>query len=90
MKHVNIVVKGRVQGVFFRKSAQEKAYELRISGYVFNEPNGSVYIEAEGMDEDLEEFIQWCHEGPDGAEITDVKVNKGVFKNYEDFEINYG
>ncbi len=89
MKHLNIWVKGKVQGVFFRKSAQEMAYSLQISGFVQNEKDGSVYIEAEGMDEDLDEFIEWCNEGPDKAEVTEVKVSKGAFRNFEDFEINY-
>jgi len=47
-KHVNITVKGRVQGVGFRYSAMEAAEELGIKGFVRNMPDGSVYIEAEG------------------------------------------
>ncbi|MAX79194.1 MAG: acylphosphatase [Crocinitomicaceae bacterium] len=89
MKHINISVKGKVQGVFFRKNTQEKALSLGISGFVQNENDGSVYIEAEGFDEDLEEFVEWCHEGPDKAEVESVKVWKGQFQNYEDFEIAY-
>lgn len=61
MEHLNITIKGVVQGVFFRKSAQEEAYRLRIAGFVQNESDGSVYIEAEGMEEDLDEFIAWCN-----------------------------
>ncbi len=44
---------------------------------------------GEGFDEDLEEFVEWCHEGPDKAEVESVKVWKGQFQNYEDFEIAY-
>jgi acylphosphatase len=47
-KHFNIRISGRVQGVFFRASTKAKAEELGISGFVQNEPDGSVYIEAEG------------------------------------------
>jgi len=89
MKHVNIVVKGLVQGVFFRKSTQEKAYELRISGFVRNEKDGSVYIEAEGMEEDLDTFISWCHEGPENCSVSSVTVTRGSFGDYEDFTIAY-
>ncbi|KAB1063480.1 acylphosphatase [Salibacter halophilus] len=89
MEHVNITVKGKVQGVFFRKSTQEKAYELQISGYVQNERDGSVYIEAEGEKERIDEFIEWCKKGPKNAEVTEIKIRKGNFQNYEDFEIAY-
>jgi acylphosphatase len=89
MEHVNITVKGKVQGVFFRKSTQEKAYELQISGYVQNERDGSVYIEAEGEKERIDEFIEWCKKGPKNAEVTEIKTRKGNFQNYEDFEIAY-
>ena len=89
MEHVNITVKGKVQGVFFRKSTQEKAYELQISGYVQNERDGSVYIEAEGEKERIDEFVEWCRKGPKNAEVTDIKIRKGTFQNYEDFEIAY-
>ena len=89
MKHLNVTVRGIVQGVFFRKSAQEEAYRLRIAGFIQNESDGSVYIEAEGMEEDLVEFITWCNEGPEGASVTEVKVKEGRFQDFEDFEINY-
>lgn len=89
MEHVNITVRGKVQGVFFRKSTQEKAYELQISGYVQNERDGSVYIEAEGEKERIDEFIEWCKKGPKNAEVTEIKTRKGNFQNYEDFEIAY-
>ncbi|MDR9399299.1 acylphosphatase [Salibacter sp.] len=89
MEHVNITVRGKVQGVFFRKSTQEKAYELQISGYVQNERDGSVYIEAEGEKEKIDEFIEWCKKGPKNAEVTEIKTRKGNFQNYEDFEIAY-
>ena len=56
-KSVIIVVRGRVQGVFFRASAAEKAAELRLAGFVRNEPDGSVYMEAEG-DETTEELTE--------------------------------
>jgi acylphosphatase len=89
MEHVNITVRGKVQGVFFRKSTQEKAYELQISGYVQNERDGSVYIEAEGEKEKIDEFIEWCKKGPKNAEVTEIKTRNGNFQNYEDFEIAY-
>lgn len=90
MKHVKITIVGKVQGVFFRKSAQEEAYRLRIAGFVQNESNGNVYIEAEGEEEDLDEFIKWCKKGPKKAEVSEVKIKEGRFQDFEDFEIIYG
>lgn len=65
---------GRVQGVFFRDSAQRKAKEFNLSGWVRNEPDGTVQIVAEGEERDLEKLIGWCRAG--GAEYVRVdKVN---------------
>ena len=89
MKHINISVTGKVQGVFFRKNTVEKALSLNITGIVKNLRDGSVYIEAEGFEEDLEEFIQWCHKGPKQAEVENVKTWKGPMEDYETFEIAY-
>ncbi len=54
---------GRVQGVFFRDSSQRKAKELNLSGWVRNEPDGTVQIVAEGEEKDLKELIEWCRAG---------------------------
>ena len=64
LKHLNIKILGRVQGVFFRHSAKQKAEELNIKGFARNEPDGAVYIEAEGIEENLKQFLDWCHYGP--------------------------
>jgi len=41
------------------------------------------------MEEDLDEFIAWCNEGPEGATVDEVKIKEGHFQDFEDFEINY-
>lgn len=87
MKHVNIVVAGRVQGVFFRASACEVANQLRISGFVRNEPDGTVYIEAEGDEPQLERFIAWCKKGPPRAHVARVETSEAGLKNFTSFEI---
>lgn len=76
MHHYRIVVKGKVQGVFFRYSAKEVAEKLGIKGYVKNLPDGSVLIEAEGGEESLEKLKDWCHTGPRNAKVSDVSVEK--------------
>lgn len=74
MKRLKITVEGHVQGVFFRDSTRNKAVELGICGFVCNQPNGNVYIEAEGEYQLLESFMQWCHKGPKLARVDNVKV----------------
>ncbi len=86
-KHYEIRVHGRVQGVFFRASTQEKAHELGIKGFVRNEPDGSVYIEAEGEEEALNRFVDWCHYGPSAASVEKVESEEGSFSNFQRFEV---
>lgn len=63
-------VSGKVQGVWFRASTEKEAVRLGINGWVKNCNDGSVQIWAEGSN--LEEFIQWCHEGPPQARVDSV------------------
>ena len=87
MKHLAIHVSGRVQGVFFRASTKEKADALRLRGFVRNEPDGSVYIEAEGAAETLDQFVAWCKQGPPLAVVNRVTINENPVKNFSDFII---
>jgi acylphosphatase len=87
MTHLNITVKGKVQGVFFRASTKAVADQLGVKGSIKNEPNGDVSIAAEGDKFALEMFLEWCHEGPQGAEVTLVETNEGELKNYRNFEV---
>lgn len=87
IKHFNAKIYGRVQGVFFRYSAKIKAEELGIKGLARNEPDGSVCIEAEGKDEDLEKFIEWCRNGPNMARVDKVEVEEGSVKRYNGFDV---
>ena len=88
MKHLDIRVKGRVQGVFFRVSTMEKAKACGVKGTVRNEPDGSVFIEAEGKDRGLDDLVAWCKQGgPPHASVSEVDVQEGELKNYDGFEI---
>ena len=87
MKHLSIKVSGKVQGVYFRASAAEKATELGISGFVRNERDGSVYIEAEGEEENLSQLVVWCHQGPVRAQVSKVDVKEGNVQGFVRFEI---
>lgn len=87
MKHVSVTVYGKVQGVFFRASAQEAALQSGVKGFVKNQSDGSVYIEAEGEDAVLDRFIAWCHQGPPQARVDRVEVVEGNFKSFASFDI---
>jgi acylphosphatase len=82
-----IRVYGRVQGVGYRYSALQIATLMGICGYVTNESDGSVYIEAEGTTEQINQFIEWCRRGPSRAVIQDVRHFPGQLMNYSSFRV---
>lgn len=86
-KHFTIKISGLVQGVYFRASTREKADALNITGFVRNEPDGGVYVEAEGDEDDLEAFIQWCRRGPAHAVVDKCVVSEGSLKGSSSFKI---
>lgn len=87
MKHYDINISGRVHGVGFRWATKQKALGLSIWGFVKNESRNSVYIEAEGQEEDLEEFLGWCHRGPLFARVDKLEFEESEIKGYNKFEI---
>jgi acylphosphatase len=88
-KCCRIIVKGKVQGVFFRKYTKMVADKLGIKGFVKNEKNGSVYIEAHAEINQLKKFIQWCHYGPENAQVKKVLLEEIPLKEFESFEVIY-
>ena len=87
VKHINIRITGKVQGVSFRAITKVVADQMGVRGMIKNENDDSVYIEAEGDDTSLEVFLEWCNEGPDRAKVEHVEVSPGQLKNYRNFEI---
>ena len=85
--HRKIIISGKVQGVFFRASTKEKAEELGITGWVRNAADGTVEIEASGNDDAIKQFIDWCHEGPELAEVDTVTVVENYNSSAEGFEV---
>lgn len=88
MKHFNIRVSGKVQGVFFRASTKEQADFCGVKGFVKNEMNGDVYIEAEGEERQLQEFLKWCSRGPSRARVDNVDVEESDLRNFSDFRVD--
>jgi len=86
----HVIIKGSVQGVFFRSSLQDKAYELGVTGWVRNNHDGSVEAVFEGEREKVDAITNWCHKGPRGAFVSDVEVrNEEYTGSYSSFSIKY-
>jgi len=79
LKQVQLLVRGRVQGVFFRASTQREAQRLALAGWVRNLPDGSVEILAEGDENRLNDLVAWAHRGPPAARVDHVEVRWGDF-----------
>jgi acylphosphatase len=74
MKRLALTITGKVQGVFYRKSAAAEAQRIGITGFVKNLPDGNVYAEAQGTEAQLNEFANWCKRGPVRANVEQVKI----------------
>ena len=85
--HYTIIVRGRVQGVFYRASAKQKAAALGLTGFAQNQLDGSVLIEAEGEESILKEFVSWCRKGPPNAIVNDVIVTQREISGYLSFTV---
>jgi acylphosphatase len=70
-----VVIRGRVQGVFFRAETRERARSLGLRGSVRNMPDGTVEAVFEGERERIESILIWCHRGPALARVDDVEVH---------------
>ncbi|MEE8484403.1 MAG: acylphosphatase [Nitrospinota bacterium] len=90
ISRAHIIVKGMVQGVFYRSSTAERAIMLGLRGWVKNLRNGDVEAVAEGRKDKVEKLIEWCHEGPPLAKISAVNVEWGKpTGEFDAFEITY-
>ena len=87
MKAIHLVIHGRVQGVFFRKYTKQKAQSLKLKGTVKNLQNGSVDIIAQGDEDRLRIFIEWCHQGSPTSKVENVEMSHTAIGDYTDFEI---
>lgn len=84
-KHV--VVRGRVQGVFFRDSTRRHASSRGVAGWVSNRPDGAVEAVFEGEPEAVESLVRFASEGPRGADVADVEVADEQPEGLSGFEV---
>ena len=88
-KRVQLIIHGKVQGVFFRASTKDKANELRLSGFVRNREDGTVEVIAEGDEDQLQRLVDWCRKGPELSQVNDVHLDwQPYIAQFEKFEIN--
>jgi len=70
-----VVIRGRVQGVFFRATTRRKAQQSDLTGWVRNRPDGNVEAVFEGPTDTVRKMVAWCHDGPRMAQVESVDVD---------------
>lgn len=86
-ERLRITVFGQVQGVFFRHTAKTTADRLGIVGFVRNEPDGSVLVEAEGEPAAMAEFVAYCREGTEFSKVLRAEIEGVPLVNGKSFDI---
>jgi acylphosphatase len=83
-------VYGRVQGVFYRAFVESSAEGLQLTGYVRNQPDGTVEVRAEGERQKLEKLVARLRVGPPAARVEDVRVAWEEYKGeFTRFSVRY-
>ena len=85
---VRLLVRGKVQGVYFRFNMRQVAMKNSVVGWVRNLPDGNVEALLEGNKEDVNQVVQWSKIGPENARVDEVKMDYGQHTGkYKDFRI---
>jgi acylphosphatase len=87
IRSYKIIVKGKVHGVGYRFNAQAKAHQFQLSGFVKNMHDQTVLVHAEGEEDQINRFIDWCYVGPLRAEVIEVHAEETSVIGYQTFEI---
>jgi acylphosphatase len=85
----HVFVSGRVQGVYYRATTRETAQERGVDGWVKNLDDGRVEAVFEGPERDVEAMVEFCHEGSNRANVTDVDVTYEDPDGLEGFEVRW-
>jgi acylphosphatase len=83
----HVIVHGDVQGVFFRDSCRERASSRGVSGWVRNNPDGTVEAVFEGDGEAVDSLVRFCQEGPRGAQVEHVDVSEEEPEGLDGFQV---
>ncbi len=93
MPTIHLLIKGKVQGVFYRATSKKIADKLNLTGWIKNTINDNVEATVTGDQEQLQQFINWCKNGPEKAKVEDVVVTKSpkrllvILKLKDDMEV---
>ena len=87
MTALRFIIQGRVQGVGFRYFVLHHARQLGVKGYVKNQPDRSVLVEAVGDESAVYRLLDLCRQGPPLAKVTGFSVNDALLTDYDSFEI---
>lgn len=89
IKRFQVIIEGRVQGVFFRAYTRDEAVRLGLAGWVRNRPDGSVEAEIEGEKTAVDKMVQWFHQGSPHALVEKVQVTEKTPFGGSSFEVRY-
>ena len=84
-----VIVRGRVQGVFFRDTCEQVAGGLGVRGWVRNRSDGAVEVVAEGSRETVDELLAWCREGPPRARVDRLELTDEPLAGERGFRVRY-
>ena len=88
-KRAHVVVSGRVQGVFFRAEAAQRARALGLGGFVRNTPDGLVEAAFEGDPAGVDAMVEWCRTGPPLAAVERVEVSEEDPRGEREFRVRH-
>lgn len=88
VKRIHVIVKGIVQGVYYRYNALKKAEEYHLTGWVRNRADKSVEMVCEGTEENINNILRWCKKGPEGAHVREIEtIWEQYTGEFNDFKI---
>lgn len=90
MERISILIKGQVQGVYFRAFIKERAEELGLKGYTKNIDKDSIETVVEGHEAKVKKFLESIKKGPNGSIVEEFKISKENYTGeFNSFKIKY-
>ncbi len=89
MLTVHLLIKGKVQGVFYRATAKDVAQKNGLTGWIRNTGNGEVEAIVSGTQTQLDTFITWCQNGPKRADVSEVVISNVEGQIFNSFSIKH-
>ncbi|TVQ50595.1 MAG: acylphosphatase [Saprospirales bacterium] len=87
MQTIRLLISGKVQGVWYRKSTLAKAKEFNLQGTVRNLEDGRVEVIASGSKDKVNQLVDWCKRGPDLAEVESIELKEIEDQFFSEFKV---